>query len=72
MTVFLSFISLFSFNSTAAAKTAPDEIPAGIPSHFAKTLENSKAELLLICKILSIILTSNISGTNPAPIPCIK
>ena len=69
MIVFLFLFILSSFISIAAAKTAPEDIPAGIPSHFASILENLSADELLIERVLSIILRSRISGINPAPIP---
>ena len=48
------------------------DIPPGIPSHLANSLEKKKAELLLIESVSSIILTSKFLGMKPAPIPWIE
>ena len=72
MIVFLSFIFLLSLISTAAAKTAPDDMPPVIPSYLAKFLEKFNADVLLIEITWSIIFTSSVLGIKPAPIPWIE
>ena len=62
--------SLFAI-SKATLIAAPDDIPAGIPSSFARRLAKIPASSSLTFTISSINELSKIEGTKPAPIPCI-
>ena len=68
------FFPLFSGrldNLMAAATAAPDEIPTRIPSVFAISLPVLKASSSSMAMTSSYMSVFNVSGINPAPIPCI-
>jgi hypothetical protein len=64
------FSGLFAI-CVAANAAAPEDIPTNSPSVFASFLDVSKASSFLTLYISSTTSLLKLSGTNPAPIPCI-
>ena len=71
LTINFPAISSFCASSIEAAIDAPEDIPIGIPSNFAIFRAVAKAVSFAILITSSTISVFKLSGTKPAPIPCI-